>query len=136
VTSRNRNDPSDLMVYAPPYLAGLLLLESAKTHDWSIRSVLDLTALAVLLAGVFVVARYRAALAAADISARAWHEERDAALSRAERLAAELVDVRSENAALKLRPDLDSVTELLRNHEMNADRRADRIIAALHETRT
>lgn len=121
------------MIYIPPYLAGLVLLDSGG-REWTLSSVLDWIAIAVLLAGVFVVARYRAALSAADVAARAWHDERDAALSARDRLAEELVNAKADVAALKLRPDLDSVTELLRNHEANADRRADRIVAAIHES--
>ncbi len=127
--------PTDLMIYVPPYLASFVLLRGAIANvDMS--SILDLTALAILLAGVFVVARYRAALAAADASARAWHEERDAALSARDRISEDLIKEKAETAALRLRPDLDGVAELLRNHEMNADRRADRIVAAIHDKRT
>ena len=111
-----------------------MLLDGAGARQWTLSSVLDWIAVAVLLAGVFVVARYRAALSAADVAARAWRDERDAALSARDRLAEELVNAKADVAALKLRPDLDSVTELLRNHEANADRRADRIVAAIHET--
>lgn len=120
------------MVYVPPYFAAVVLMSNA----WTTSNVLDMVALAILLAGVFVVARYRAALAAADATAKAWHEEKDAAVSRADRIGSELLKAQAENTALKMRPDLDQVTELLRNHEMNADRRADRIVAAIHETRT
>ena len=54
-----------------------------------------------------------AALAATEASARAWHEEREAAIPVAERLAADLVIERAETAALKARPDRDEVVELL-----------------------
>ncbi len=126
--------PSDLMVYVPPYLASLVLLGGISAGD-----TLDFTALAVLIAGVFVVARYRAALSATEASAKAWHEEKEAATSRAERLAADLVMERAETAALKARPDMDAVVVLLQNQEKmlevaeeNADKRTDRIVKAIN----
>ncbi len=119
--------PSDVMVYVPPYAAALALLGSLTAGD-----LLDFSALAVLVAGVFVVARYRAALGAADASAKAWHEERDASISRAERLAADLVMERAETAALKARPDMDAVVRLLEAHEDSANKRTDRIIEAIN----
>jgi hypothetical protein len=122
------------MVYLPPYAASLALLGSLTAGDF-----LDFTALAVLVAGVFVVARYRAALGATDASAKAWHEERDAALSRAERLAADLVIERAETASLKARPDMDAVVVLLETQEKmlaqaeeNADRRTQQIVKAIN----
>ncbi len=115
------------MIYVPPYLASVALLGRLSAGDF-----LDFTALAVLVAGVFVVARYRAALQATEVAAKAWHDERDASLSRAERLAADLVKERAETAALRARPDMDAVVGLLQSHESNADKRTDRIIEAIN----
>ncbi len=81
---------------------------------------------------MFVVARYRAALSATDASARAWHDERDASIARAERLAADLVIERAETAALKARPDMEAVVALLESHESSAEKRTDRIIKAIN----
>jgi hypothetical protein len=122
------------MVYVPPYAAAVALLASLSAGDF-----LDFTALAVLVAGVFVVARYRAALSATDAAAQAWHAERDAASSRAERLAADLVIERAETAALRARPDMDAVVGLLETQEKmlaqaeeNADRRTQQIVKAIN----
>jgi len=115
------------MIYLPPYVAGLALAGDA----FNVSNVLDLTALAILLAGVFVVARYRAALAAADTTAKAWHEERDAAVSRADRIAEELTREKAENAALRTRPDLETLTDLVRKQEGHIKEMADRIVDAL-----
>lgn len=129
---------AELMIYLPPYLASLALLPNV-IGDFGLTSALDFTALAVLIAGVFVVARYRAALEAADVTARAWHEERDAALSMRDRVAEDLVKERAMTAALRARPDLDAVVvllqgqeTLLRAHEQNAEQRTDRIVQAIN----
>ncbi len=123
-------EPSEGMVYVPPYLAGLVLLGDA----FNVSSALNIIALAVLLAGVFAVARYRAALSAADASAKAWHEERDASVARADRISEELVKASAENSALKARPDLDTLTDLVRGQGEKIDLMADRIVAAIKDT--
>lgn len=117
------------MIYIPPYVAAVVLVGDAL----SIQTILDLVAVAILLAGVFVVARYRAALSAADATAKAWHEERDAAVSRAERVAQELAREKAENAALKMRPDLETLTELVRGQKDDMAEMADRIVAAIEK---
>ena len=118
------------MVYVPPYLVGLVLAENV----FNITGALNMAALAVLLAGVFVVARYRAALSAADATAKAWQQERDAALARADRVTEELVKAAAENAALKSRPDLVELTDLVRGQGDKIDTMADRIVAAIKAT--
>lgn len=122
--------PSEAMVYVPPFFAGLVLAEGA----FNVSNALNLIALAVLLAGVFAVARYKAALSAADATAKAWQQERDAALSRAERVTEDLVRSTAENSALKARPDLVELTELVRGQGDKIDLMADRIVAAIKDT--
>ncbi len=126
----NYGEPCEGMVYVPPYFAGLVLMDGA----FNVTNALNMIALAVLLAGVFAVARYRAALSAADATSKAWHEERDAALARAERVAEELVKATAENVALKARPDLDTLTDLVRGQGEKIDLMADRIVAAIKDT--
>lgn len=121
--------PTEEMVYLPPYFASLVLMGNAIDAS----NVLDMVALAVLLAGVFVVARYRAALAAADATAKAWHEERDAAVSRADRIASDLVKARADNAALQMRPDLETLTELVKGQRQDMQTMADRIVRAIED---
>lgn len=123
-------EPGEGMVYVPPYLAGLVLLG----ETFNVSSALNIVAMAVLLAGVFAVARYRAALSAADASAKAWRDERDAAVSRADRHAEDLVKATAENAALRSRPDLIELTDLVRGQGQKLDSMADRIVAAIKDT--
>ncbi len=118
------------MVYVPPFFAGLVLADNA----FNVTNALNLIALAILLAGVFAVARYKAALSAADATAKAWEQERNAAISRADRVAEELVKSTAENAALKSRPDLLELTDLVRGQGEKIDLMADRIVAAIKDT--
>jgi hypothetical protein len=118
------------MVYVPPFFAGLVLAE----NTFNVTNALNAIALAVLLAGVFAVARYKAALGAADATSKAWQQERDAALARAARVTEDLVKAASENAALKSRPDLVELTELVRGQGHKIDSMADRIVAAIKDT--
>ena len=126
----HHREPTEALVYVPPYLVGLVLADNVL----NITSVLNMAALAVVLAGVFVVARYKAALSAVEASAQAWQTERDAALARADRITEELVKAASENAALKSRPDLIELTELVRGQGDKIDTMADRIVAAIKAT--
>jgi hypothetical protein len=123
-------EPCEGMVYVPPFFAGLVLAEGA----FNVTNALNLIALAILMAGVFAVARYRAALAAADASAKAWHEERDASIARADRVTEELVKATAENSALRARPDLDTLTDLVRGQGDKIDLMADRIVAAIKDS--
>jgi hypothetical protein len=118
------------MVYVPPFFAGLVLAEGA----FNVSNALNLIALAILLAGVFAVARYKAALSAADATAKAWEQERNAALSRADRVTEDLVRATAENSALKARPDLELLTDLVRGQGEKIDLMADRIVAAIKDT--
>lgn len=97
-----------MTLYALPYSASLLLswqiVGSLKVGD-----VVDYAALAVILAGVFIVARYKAALQAAESSAKSWREERDAMESHSIRLDRELMETRAKNAVLEARPDLSEL---------------------------
>jgi hypothetical protein len=126
----NFREPVEGMVYVPPFFAGLVLADNA----FNVSNALNLIALAILLAGVFAVARYKAALSAADATAKAWEQERNAALSRADRVAEDLVKSTAENAALKARPDLLELTDLVRGQGDKIDLMADRIVAAIKDT--
>jgi hypothetical protein len=123
-------EPAEGMVYVPPFFASLVLAENAL----NVGDALNITALAILLAGVFAVARYKAALSAADATAAAWEKERDAALARADRVTEELVKTAAENSALKARPDLVELTDLVRSHGDKIDSMADRVVAAIKDT--
>ncbi len=125
----NYGEPSELMVYVPPYFAAMVLMNTT----FNVTNALNMIALAILLAGVFAVARYRAALSAADATAKAWQQERDAAVSRADRVSEDLVRSTAENAALSARPDLVELTELVRGQGDKIDSMADRIVAAIKD---
>lgn len=91
--------------FAPVVVAAWLVA----TLPEDVRTVIDLAALAVLLAGIFVVARYRSALSASESAARSMGIEREAAIYKAERLAAENVKLEAKIVELTGRTD---VTEL------------------------
>lgn len=80
------------------------------------RIVLDVSALAILFVGFLVLGKLRAQTAAAEGSARAWHDERDAMSDKADRLLLDLATAREEtaslralNAELQNRPTLDGL---------------------------
>jgi hypothetical protein len=60
----------------------------------SVRLAIDLAAICTLAAGFLVLGRLRGALSASEAAAAAWKEERDAAVSKADRLHQELIIVR------------------------------------------
>lgn len=74
-----------------------------------LRLWLDLSALVVFLAGIFVVARYKAALSAADSAVRSMETERQAAVLRAERISAENVKLEAKVVELTGRTDLSDL---------------------------
>lgn len=105
-------DPLTLKFATPPAFASAVFLDDmlvahTTREPWSF--ALDMIALAVLFGGFFVVGRLRAALAAEKIVADAWREERDAALSRAERKEDELSKIQEEVSRLRGLPRLDDV---------------------------
>ena len=87
-----------------------------------IQFVLDLGAIAVFMGGIFVVMRYRSALAAQEAMGSAWRGERDAERAHAGRLVetirmrdAEIETLKATLAALEARPDLSAMQEILRS---------------------
>jgi hypothetical protein len=77
----------------------------------TIGDAVNFVAMAVIIAGVFVVARYKAALEASQAAAGAWKEERDATVSHLERVERDNTDLRATKAALEQRPDLTHLYE-------------------------
>lgn len=83
-----------------------------------VRVVIDLAALAILFAGFMVLGKIRAASDASERAARAWKEERDAEIAKAERLAEELAaalgretELRIEVSRLEARPTLETLEQ-------------------------
>jgi hypothetical protein len=118
--------------------------------------VLDIAAIAAIVGALATFSRNRQALEASESAGAAWHEERDAALARAERerdlhrdsetlrLAAEarilvlearpnLIQVESLIEAMRMQQDtlLKALTSAIVEHETNALQRADRLIEAV-----
>jgi type VI protein secretion system component VasK len=117
---------------------------------------LDVAAIAAIVGAVTTYSRNKSALAASQAAGDAWHEERDAAVAKADRQLdalkeAEVKFAKAEAriASLETRPDLHTVEELLAAlkdqqkgliealteamgvHEKNALDRADRLILAV-----
>jgi len=107
----------------PPYGASLVFGWSLATGDEAtpfslatvgISQVLDFAALAVIFAGVFLVSRYRVALDVSQASAQAWHDERDAAVSKSDRLAELVLESKARISALEAQPSLTKMEALLK----------------------
>lgn len=99
-------------------------------------------AIATIVAGIFVVARYRAALEASEKSATAVVRERDAEHERAERLQGDIaerdVELAKVKAELESRPDLEAHQRLLErmlerseSHAASGQRRDELLVATL-----
>ena len=106
--------------------------------NFTLASIVEVAAVATLVAGVFVVARYREALRAKESASEAWREERDAELAKSERLAAELSEERARRVALEARPDLTKLetslgqlVDVYKEHERNAERRHQVLVKTL-----
>jgi hypothetical protein len=101
----------------PPLAAAAVLASNIfENLPEAFRTILDLAALGVLFAGFLVLGKLRAQTAAAEGSARAWHDERDAMSDKADRLLLDLAAAREEtaslralNAELQNRPTLDGL---------------------------
>jgi hypothetical protein len=108
----------------PPFIASMAIVGDITSGlSAQVRIILDLAALSILFAGFLVVGRYKAALDASRVTADAWRDERDAALSRAERLEIEkreleiqgksctesLEELRLRIASLESRPDFEAL---------------------------
>ena len=104
------------VVLAPLVAVSVLGANAFQSLPDTIRVALDIAALAVLFAGFLVLGKLRAQTAAAEGSARAWHDERDAMSDKADRLLLDLAACREESASLRTlnaelqnRPTLDSL---------------------------
>lgn len=108
---------AELKFAGPPLLAvGVVIANAVESAPHYLRLVLDVAALAVLLAGFLVLGRLRAQASAAEGAASAWREERDAAvvkndrlLEEEKRLRAEISDLRVQVTQLEARPTLESL---------------------------
>lgn len=138
-----------MIAFAQIILGWVLLSLFDATWDQS-SFVLDVAAVAAIVGSVAAYNRLRTALTASEASAKAWHEEREAALARAERLqedlkamADEKVKLLAKVAALEGRPDLTRLeglvaesTESMKRHELSAAIRTDRLIVAIESIGT
>lgn len=86
--------------------------------------VIDAVALAAVLAGALLVARYRSALSISQAAADAWESERDAAVSKADRRDEEIVllnrninELTAKVAALEARPNLEGLQAVMIDHD-------------------
>lgn len=116
-------EPLTLKILAAPFAATLVYLYDllgTATIGRDVQTLLDVAALTTVVAGVFVVGRLRAALAlerssreAAVASADAWKAERDAERSALQRAEGRIVELGAEVAALRARPNVDSLHKTL-----------------------
>lgn len=126
----------------PPTIAATLLIGQLFDHSFGdVSAVLDWAALAVLVAGFFVVSRLQLALKASDATAEAWKNERDAAIAHADRLSTELTVAQEKVKILEGRPTLDMLVLAIEKlstsvdkHDVGARDRTERIIQAIKET--
>lgn len=134
------------MYLVPPYIASVVfsasLIDGRLVSTITLGGLLDFAALAVVLAGAFLVARYKAALDVTEATARAWREEREAAVSHAQRLNVELREKEAKIALLEARPDLGKMEELMEKlvdatvlHEHNAVERHAATVEAIRDVR-
>lgn len=86
--------------------------------------IVDAVALAAVLAGALLVARYRSALSISQAAAAAWESERDAAVSKAERRDEEIVylnrtisEMTAKVTALEARPNLEALQAAMIDHD-------------------
>lgn len=117
-----------------------------KAYDQA-SAILDVVAVATVAGSVFAYSRIKAALVVSESAGKSWHEEADAQKERADRNAKELKDAEFERtkliaeiAALNQRPDLTRLeglvaesTESMKNHEIKAGERTERLITAVEK---
>lgn len=118
----------------PPLVIAELLVIKVFLAGWSIpdpiAQLLELAALATLVAGFFVVARYRAALEATKDAADAWRGERDAEFAKSSRLEAEASDLRAKIGVLETR-DATAMLAALDAHSSTSTTENAAILKAL-----
>lgn len=100
--------------------------------------IVTVIAVVAVIASVWRRERYTTSLNAATSAAEAWREERDAELSRRERIAQELATAKEHIktlevrvAELERRPDLTQLHHTIELHEERAMARTERVLAAL-----
>lgn len=134
------------MIYALKVMAPLLALSALfdPVYDQA-SAILDVVAIAAIFGSVMTYNRIKAALLASEATGKAWREERDAAISRVNRIASDLASTTDEKivllarvTALEARPDLTRLEGLVaeattatKNHETKAGERTERLIAAV-----
>lgn len=142
------------MFYVPPYITSVAIGWFAFTGDnegslpfsasligaITVQDIVDFTALAVIFAGVFIVARYRTALEVSQASAEAWKLERDASVAHVERLVQDLTLATAKISTLEGRPSLEKMEALMERmidlaaqHERNAETRKDEVVSAIRQ---
>jgi hypothetical protein len=127
--------------YIPPYLASFgLLADLFDQTTWDFSAILDAVSLATILAGVFVVTRYREALKAKDAAGAAWREERDAEMAKADRLEGllsatreTLAETQARVAVLEARPNLDAMHKAIIEHDTKSTQWTSDITHAIRE---
>lgn len=90
-----------IFMAAPVAAAGAVFHPGLIAFPNALRLVLDVAALAILFTGFLILGKLRAEKAAAEGSANAWHEERDAYASKVDRITADLITSREETASLR-----------------------------------
>lgn len=91
----------------PPLLAAeLFALSLTGNGVENLNVVLNVAAIVTLVAGFFVVARYKAALDASESSSSSWQSEAEAAERKADRLEVENVALTKRIAELESKTDL------------------------------
>ena len=141
------------MFYLPPYLTSVVIgwfafsgnnegslpfFSTQLLGTVTMQDIVDFSALAVIFAGVFIVARYRTALEVSRASAEAWRQERDAAVSHVERLTHDMAIAAAKITALEGKPSLEKMEGLMAKlieisgqHEQNAQLRKDELVEAI-----
>lgn len=130
-------------------IAGVILVLGSlfdKTYDQA-SAILDVIAVASIAGAVFVYSRTKAALLVSESAQKSWHEEAEAQEARADRNASDLKESEQEKlkllatvAALESKPDLARLESLvaestmhMKDHEVKAGERTERLIAAVQK---
>lgn len=148
------------IAWAGSYLPAIAFAATAVIAfaNGEISNLIDLAALAAIFGSFLAYNRIKTALTASEAAGNAWHEECEAAKTRAERATEELKASEKERlalvakvAVLEQRPDLgklevaitslaetastrlETLTEATVTHEKNAEARSHRIVDAIKE---
>ena len=132
------------MILAAKTVGVVAVLATIFDGSWSDAAsiVVDVVALATIAGALTIYSRTKVALSVSESTARSWHEEKDAAVARADRLLTDSSSLRATIAVLENRPDLTVLqllvsdqTKAMARHETSAETRADRIVAAIESLR-